>query len=323
MRKERVADLSRIADDANSIAARAARALVYGPDSPYGRPITGTETSVSEITRDEVAAQFERRYGPENATLLVVGDISEEEVLSRAGALLGDWQPGKTGPQAEPTVCEPQPSAATIYLADKPGAPQSVIRAGHLTVPRGHPDYYALTMLNYLFGGQPTARLFMNLRQDKGYSYGYYSSIDWLTGPSALFAGGSVETRVTMESVIETLGEFAGIRGERPVSEDEFQSARSGILQGFPGLFETNAQILQQLSNIAVFRLPDDYYSHFVGRMEAVTLDDTHRVAKERVDAEHLALLVVGDRDAVEPGLEKVGLPIVHVDYEGRLLDKG
>ena len=318
VRKERVADLTRIADDANAIAARAARALVYGPDSPYGRPITGTETSVSAITRDEVAAQFERRYGPENATLLVVGDISEEEVLSRVEALLGDWQPG-TGPQAQASVCEPQASAATIYLADKPGAPQSVIRAGHLTVSRSHPDYYALTMLNYLFGGQPTARLFMNLRQDKGYSYGYYSSIDWLTGPSALFAGGSVETGVTMESVIETLSEFAGIRGERPVSEEEFQSARNGILQGFPGLFETNAQILQQLSNIAVFRLPDDYYSHFVGKMEAVTLDDTHRVARERVDAEHLALLVVGDRDAVEPGLEKVGLPIVHVDYEGRL----
>ena len=143
VRKERVADLSRIADDATAIAARAARALVYGPDSPYGRPITGTETSVSAITRDEVAAQFERRYGPENATLLVVGDVSEEEVLSRVEALLGDWQPGKTGPQAQPTVREPQASAATIYLADKPGAPQSVIRAGHLTVSRSHPDYYA------------------------------------------------------------------------------------------------------------------------------------------------------------------------------------
>jgi predicted Zn-dependent peptidase len=175
-------------------------------------------------------------------------------------------------------------------------------------------------MLNYVFGGQPTARLFMNLRQDKGYSYGYYSSIDWLTGPSALFAGGSVETGVTKESVIETLSEFAGIRGDRPVSTEEFQAARDGILQGFPGLFETNGQILQQLSNIAVFGLPDDYYSHVVANMEGVTLSETHRVAKERVDDEHLAVLVVGDREAVEPGLAEVGLPIVHVDYEGRRL---
>ncbi len=323
VRKERVADLSRIADDATAIAGRAARALVYGPDSPYGRPITGTEASVSGITRGEVADRFDGRYGPENATLLVVGDVSEEEALSRADALLGDWQAG--GAETTPAIAMDGAAApaTAIYLADKPGAPQSVIRAGHLTAPRSDPDYYALTMLNYLFGGQPTARLFMNLRQDKGYSYGYYSSIDWLTGPSALFAGGSVETGVTTESVIETLGEFAGIRGERPVSAEEFQAARDGILQGFPGLFQTNGQVLQQLSNIAVFGLPDDYYSHFVANMEAVTLDDTRRVARERVDDERLAVLVVGDRDAVEPGLAKLGLPIVHVDYEGRRLDGG
>ena len=322
VRKERVADLSRISDYATAIAGRAARALVYGPDSAYGRPITGTEASVSEITHGEIVAQFERRYGPQNATLLVVGDVTEEEVLSRVGALLGDWQPGKAEPRSIASG-DSQATPATIYLADKPGAPQSVIRAGHMTVPRGDADYYALTMLNYVFGGQPTARLFMNWRQDKGYSYGYYSSIDWLTGPSALFAGGSVETGVTKESVIETLSEFAGIRGERPVSTEEFQAAKDGILQGFPGLFETNGQILQQLSNIAVFGLPDDYYSHVVANMEAVTLSETHRVARERVDDEHLAVLVVGDREAVEPGLAEVGLPIVHVDYEGRRLSGG
>ena len=323
VRKERVADLSRIADDATAIAGRASRALVYGPNSAYGRPITGTEASVSGITRDEVVTQFERHYGPRNATLLVVGDVSEEEVLSKAEAHLGDWHPGKVEAPPIPSEDGPARPATAIYLADKPGAPQSVIRAGHLTVPRGDPDYYALTMLNYVFGGQPTARLFMNLRQDKGYSYGYYSSIDWLTGPSALFAGGSVETGVTKESVIETLSEFAGIRGERPVSTEEFQAARDGILQGFPGLFETNGQILQQLSNIAVFGLPDDYYSHVAANMEAVTLSETHRVAGKRVDDEHLAVLVVGDRETVEPELGKMGLPIVHVDYEGRRLTGG
>ncbi len=321
VRKERVADLSRIADDASAIAARASRALVYGPDSPYGRPITGTEASVSVITRDDLVSQFERRYGPQNATLMVVGDVSEEDVLSRAEALLGDWQPGGAKPEPSPHEHNLPKAATAIYLADKPGAPQSVIRAAHSTIPRGAPDYYALTILNYVFGGQPTARLFMNLRQDKGYSYGYYSSIDWLTGPSALFAGGSVETGVTKESVIETLNEFAGIRGKRPVSAEEFQDARDGILQGFPGRFETHGQLLHQLSNVVVFGLPDDYYSHVAASMRAVTLSDVHRVARERIDDEHLAVLVVGDREAVEPGLGAVGLPIAHVDYEGRRLE--
>ena len=113
----------------------------------------------------------------------------------------------------------PGDSTTTIYLADKPGAPQSVVRSGYLTVPRHHPDYLALNLLNYILGGQFSARLNMNLRQDKGYSYGYMSSIEWLTGPSALTAGGSVQTEVTKESVAETVKEFEEIRSARPVTQ--------------------------------------------------------------------------------------------------------
>ena len=209
---------------------------------------------------------------------------------------------------------------ATIYLVDKPGAAQSVIRAGHTTVPRHHPDYYALSMLNYSFGGQATARLFMNLRQDKGYSYGYYSTIEWLTGQSALLAGGAVETAVTKEAVIETLNEFADIRGARPVTQEEFKASRDGMLRGFPAQFETQGQLLQLLSRLAIFRLPDDYYSHYVDNLKAVSLEDVHRVAAERIDDEHLTVLVVGDRDVVEPGLKEIGLPIVLADDYGRQL---
>ena len=123
VRKERVADLSRIADDATAIAGRASRALVYGPNSAYGRPITGTEASVSGITRDEVVTQFERHYGPRNATLLVVGDVSEEEVLSKAEAHLGDWHPGKVEAPPIPSEDGPaRPATAAIYLARQAGS---------------------------------------------------------------------------------------------------------------------------------------------------------------------------------------------------------
>ena len=187
-----------------------------------------------------------------------------------------------------------------------------------MTIDRHHDDYQTMNLVNYVFGAQPTARLFMNLRQDKGYSYGYYSSIEWLTGPSALFAGGSVETGVTKESVIETLKEFADIRGERPVTEEEFTSAKDGLFRGFPSQFETQGQILQQLSQVVIFGLPDDYMSTVIPRLEAITLEDVHRVSADRIDDSHLAVLVVGDREAVEPGLSELGLPIVAVDYDGR-----
>ena len=317
VRKERLTDLKRIADDPASIAQRAGRALVYGPETRYGHPLTGTERSVKAFTRKELASHFRARYGPEDATLIVVGDVARDDVLHKVQAHLGDWDRRDSQPLDEPQDGVRPSSPTAIYLADKPGAPQSVIRAGHLTISRHDPDYYPLTVVNYVFGGQPSARLFMNLRQDKGYSYGYYSSIDWMTGPSVLFAGGAVETAVTKEAVIETLKEFADIRGRRPVTREEFNAARDGILRGFPSQFETRHHLLHLLSRLAIFGLPDDYFSTFIANLETVTLEDVHRVAAERIDDEHLVILVVGDREAVEPGLKELGLPIFQVDYEG------
>ena len=320
VRSERLADLSRIGDDPVAIAHRAARALLYGPETSYGHPGIGTDASVQAFTREELATHYQSCYGPNNATLLVVGDVSRDSILSKAEAQLGDWATPASGPSKGAGGTESSPAPATIYLADKPGAPQSVIRAGHLTIARGDPDFYEMMLINYLFGGHPTARLFMNLRQDKGYSYGYYSSIDWLKGPSAIFAGGSVETSVTKESVVETLKEFAGIRGESPVTEDEYNDARDGLFRGFPSQFETQGQLLHQLGRQVVFGLQDDYYSRLLSRLDAVTLDRMHEVAAARIDDAHLSVLVVGDKKAIEPGLRDLGLPIVEVDSEGRAI---
>ena len=322
VRNERLTDLKRVADEPNLIAQRASRALLYGPESSYGHPLTGTEQAVSAVTREELAGLYADQYVPGSVTVIVVGDVSADEAVSSVEDAFGDWDGQRAMPDDGTASAEQAPSVpTTIYLADKPGAAQSVIRAGHLTVPHHDPDYYALSLLNYVFGGNPVSRLFMNLRQDKGYSYGYYSSIDWLTGPSAIFAGGAVETRVTKESVAETLKEFADIRAGRPVTRDEYDSARDGIFKSFPSQFETQAQVLQQFAGLVAFGLPDDYYSTYIAKLDAVTLEDVHRVGAKRIDDEHLAVLVVGDRQVVEPGLRELGLPVVDVDYEGRRLD--
>jgi zinc protease len=165
------------------------------------------------------------------------------------------------------------------------------------------------------------ARLNQNLRQDKGYSYGFHSAVDWATGPSTLSTWGSVQTAVTNESVFEVLKEFKDIRTDRPVDDEEFNDARGGLLKGFPGQFETQGQMVSQFGRLVMFGLPDDYYTGLTAHYEALTLDDLHRVATERVDFEHLTLLVVGDRSVVEPGLEELGDPIVHVNYEGAVVD--
>ena len=321
VRKESLTDLGRIADNPVIIASRASRALLYGQQTRYGHPATGTEQSVEAMTRDELASQYAGHYGPERATLIVAGEVPEADVMSMAEAHFGDWA-GKEGPAADGAQdAEAGPPAqTTIFLADKPGAAQSVIRAGHLTIPRHHPDYYAVNLMNYVFGGQFSARLNMNLRQDKGYSYGYTSSVDWSIGPSALVAGGAVQTAVTKEAVAETLKEIADIRGPRPVTRNEFNPAREGIIRSLPSQFETQSQTLLLLARIVVFDLPDDYFSSYVANLKAVSLDDVRRVATERLNDSHLKILVVGDREAVEPGLRELGLPLVPVDYEGREL---
>ena len=321
VRRERLTDLKRVGDDPVTIAQRAGRALVYGPDSRMGHPANGTEVSVEALTRQEVVDHYGAHYGPADATLIVVGDVRGSDVLARAEAHFGDWTQGSSQPTSrQQEDGEPAAAPTTIYLADKPGAAQSVIRAGHLTVPRHDPDFYALTQLNYVFGGQPTARLFMNLREDKGYSYGYYSSIDWASGPSMFHAGGAVQTAVTKESVVETLKEFADIKGARHVTDEEYNDARDGIFRGFPSWFETQGSLVHQISRLVTFGLPDDYFSTFISKLEAATLDDVHRAAERRIDDSHLVVLVVGDREAVEPGLRELGLPIMLIDYEGRPL---
>ena len=172
-----------------------------------------------------------------------------------------------------------------------------------------------------MFGGQPSARLFLNLREDKGYSYGYYSSIDWVTGPSMLMAGGAVQTEVTRESVVETLKEYADIKGARPVTKEEYDDARDGIFRGFPSMFETQGQLMQQLMRLVMFGLPDYYYSKYMEDLQVVTLEQLNRVAAKRVDDAGLTLLVVGDRAVVEPGLKEEGLRVAPIDYEGARLD--
>ncbi len=321
VRSERLTDLSRIADSAQAIAGRASQALIFGAGTRYGHPISGTEAAVKAFTRDDLANHHAANYAPEDATLILVGDISRDEAIKQAEVAFGGWQQSPSPVASAVADSESADSATTIYLADKPGAPQSVIRAGYLTIPRHHPDYLALNLLNYILGGQFSARLNMNLRQDKGYSYGYMSGIEWLTQSSALTAGGSVQTEVTKESVAETIKEFEEIRNSRPVSDEEFADAVGGILRGLPSQFETHGQVLNQLVRLIAFDLPDDYLTNYAAEVSKLTLSDIHRVADEHIKSAALKIIVAGDAATIEPALRELNIPIVRIDYEGAELD--
>ena len=319
VRDQRLTALSRLQDDATGLADRVTPILIYGRESAYGHPAFGTEAAVSAVSREDLAGRFREAFRPEEATMVVVGDVSAEEAARLVESHFGAWGGGApaAAPSPDPDGSGSGPTETTLFLLDKPGAVQSVIRVGRVAVPRHHPDYFPIVVLNHIFGSQFTSRLNMNLREDKGYSYGYRSSIDWHRGTSLLIAGGAVQTAVTRESVVETLREFEEIRDARPVSQEEFEAAKAGLLRQFPSLFETPSQVLDQLTRIVSFDLPDDYYRTFIASVEAVSLADVQRVAHDLLTTEDLTLVVVGDLAVVETGLRELGLPVRLVDHDG------
>ncbi len=351
VRRERITDLRRLRDDANAIADRVANGTLYGRDSAQGHPISGREDAIAETTRDELVAHHARAFTGSRPSFLLVGDISTEEAARQLEAAFSTWRAngasghdaaahgaqspaittnGRSGQQTpSPLMGEGSGGGAspqavtptTIYLVDKPGAAQSVISAGQLTAPRVNPDYLPLVVMNMAFGGQYTARLNMNLREEKGYTYGYRSRFDWRIAQSSFAAGGSVQTAVTKEALFETLKEFRDLVGDRPISAEEFEKAKLGLIRGYPPTFETTGQILGRLYELVHYGLPDDYFTRQVPDLESVTLADVHRAAVEYVDPNALAIVVVGDRAVIEPGLRELGLPIVHLDPEGLPLD--
>ncbi len=315
VRREHLTELRRGKDEPNAVAEQLMAGLVFQSSSGYGHPLSGTEKSIAALTQDDIVSQFSRDYTPANANLIVVGDVSIDEVAKRAEAVFGRW---KGGPSANGrSVVEPSDGTATIYLVDRPGAPQSVIRALNTTIPRLHPDYLGLTLMNYAFGGQFSARLNQNLRQEKGYSYGYQSHVQWFRSSSLMLAGGSVQTEVTKESVFETLKEYNEVRGSRPISEEELENAKASVLRSFPANFERPGAIMGQVLQMVQFGLPDDYLQTVRANVEAVTLDDVHRITQELVRPDQLKILVVGDRQLIETGLRQLDLPTVVLDADG------
>ena len=343
VRRERITDLRRARDEAGFVAETNFGALALGAESPYAHSNLGREATVAAALRDDLAARHRAALRPEGLCLLVAGDIGLDDALEAAAVYFGDWAPAADGGPGRAggggsgngvnggginrggdgnggNGSGGDGDGPRIYLIDKPGAAQSVIRAGMPLAARGHLDYMALAALNYAFGGQFSARLNRNLRQDKGYSYGYHSAIAWYNAPSLLSAGGSVQTAVTGPAVSETLREFGDISGGRPLTGEELEDARNGLRLGYPAGFERPAQVLGQLASLAQFNLPDDYFASFEERLAGVSLDDTRRVGAEYLGPSRLAVLVVGDRAQVEQPLRELGYGLTLLDAEGAVV---
>jgi zinc protease len=320
-RNSRLASLLQRRDNADAIATLAYNSVLYGRNHPYGRSIVGDELSVAAIRNEDVRRFYETYFRPNNAALVVVGDVRPDTLIPQLERAFVNW---KSADVPAVTVAAPSPrERATIYLVDKPGAAQSVINIGQIGVPRSTPDYFPLIVMNTLLGGQFTSRVNMNLREDKGYTYGARTSFDFRLGAGPFAANAGVQTAVTKESVAEFMKELRGIRGERPVTPAELEFSKQAIIRGFPRSFETPDQIASRVAAIVIYNLPDSYFNDYIQNVRAVTLADVTRVANKYLDPAKMAILVVGDRKVIEPTLRSlpgIGPSLVLVDNDGRLL---
>ena len=306
--------LRQLRDVPSATADRAFATAVYG-DHPYGHLAIGTMAALEHMTLDDVRDFHRRAYQPANAVLIVVGDLSHDQARVEAAASFATWAAEPSaGLVAAPGIDATGHAAHRLLLVDRPGAAQSELRIGHVAVSRRTPDYHALVVANLVLGGQFVSRLNMNLREHKGYTYGARSWFEFRLGPGPFQMSASVQTEVTAQAIGEAVGEMVSLRGARPITASELETARATLTKGYPRNFETADQIARSVAQLALYELPDEYFATFVPRIAALQLGTVQDAATRNLHPERLVTVIVGDADRVAPSLGVLDLgPAVRI----------
>ncbi len=303
-RASRLASLMQQKDSPQQIAQRVLVSALFGPKHPYGYVEIGTEASNKAMTREALEAFWKQNFVANNAALVVVGDIDEAEVKSLAAKALGSWQKGTP---AKPSLGLPETTPAKLVVVDKAGAPQSQVWVGTVGVSRKTADYAAVQVLNTGLGGQFSSRLNMNLREDKGYSYGAFSTFVTRKAAGPFFALAGVKTDVTGPAVGEMLKEV-GTMASKPLSTEEMTLSKDSLVRSLPADFETNQSTAGTFGAIYVYDLGLDYWSKYPAMIEGVTPAAVEAAATKYLQRDALHVVIVGDKATVMPQIDKLNL---------------
>ena len=310
LRGERLTSLLQIRDNASQLASAAFSRTLFGEQHRYGTGVMGTETTNKAFTQADLRQFYGLHYQPQNAHLLVVGDVTAANVGPKLERAFGAWKNGAA--IAKPTLpASPQPPSRQIYLLDKPGAAQSQIRIGAVGVARSTQDYFVLDVLNTMLGGSFTSRLNMNLREEHGYSYGAASGFSMRLAPGPFVAQAGVQTDKTVESLTEFFKELDGIRA--PAPDAEVSKAKNLEALSFPGSFETTSDMAGQLVDLVVYGLPESFFNDYVPRIQAVRPADIQRAATQYIVPNRMVVIVTGDLSKIEAPIKKADIAPVTV----------
>ena len=309
--------LSQQERNANAVGARVRSMLAFGPDHPYGRPVQGLPSTVQGIGRDDLVNFHDTYWKPGSSALILVGDITLAEATALATKNFGGWTGG-----AAPEVKVPPPApapAGKLYVVDRQDAAQTYVSQFVPAPPRSTPDYYALLLADAAYGGGGFGtRLNLNLREDKGYSYGVFSTLALYHDGGVWYSAGGVQTNKTKESVVEFDKELKGMTA-RPMAEKEFSDSRARKTRGYAQQFETLARIGDQVADLWVDGLPMTELQRVYDETAKATLPATQAAAQKWAVPAKASFVLVGDYSKIGPGLKEISLgEVVRLDTEGK-----
>lgn len=289
---------------------------LYGTH-PYGIA-SPTAADIEKLSREKLTAFHARMFTPNNATLIVVGDVSRDALLKEIKDAFGGWQKGEFTAGKFPVP--PVRAATTITVVDRPGSIQSNIVLANLAINRNDPDYFPVLVMNQVLGAGASSRLFMNLREAKGYTYGAYSRFDTKRLAGNFETNAEVRTPVTGDSLKEFFYELNRIRAEK-VTEKELKDAKSYLAGVFPSRAETQEGLTNLLVAQQLYDLPNDYLQTYRDKVNAVTIEEVERVAKKYISPDKIAIVIVGDADEILPQIKPYSQKIEVLDTEGKAVD--
>jgi len=317
VRKEREAALVQEKDDPFSVATRVMRNALYGPHNPYGYPDIGTSDSLKAISREDLVKFWQEHYFPNDAAMIVAGNISLTTLKPLLEKAFGAWKPGQAAAAAAE---KPESSDARLILVDRPGAPQTAVECYELGAARSTPDYPQLEVVNTELGGLFSSRINMNLREAHGYTYGAGSTFAYHRQPGPFLAYSAIRTDVTAPAVTEIFNELRRMR-DTQMTADEMKLSKDSITRSMPGRFEHGGDAVGTFAELFIYDLPLDYFSKFPDAVDAVNPEQAQATAQKYIHPEKIAVVAVGDRSKIEDGMKKLNLGKVEIrDPEGKLV---
>jgi zinc protease len=272
--------------------------------------VSATPESLDSLTPAMLADWHDKRYAPQNTILAISGDVHAATLIPKLRQWLAEWQRSKASVSLPPSP--PPATKGKVYLVDRPGSVQTTLLMGNLAIERGDPDYPALVVMNEVLGAGSASRLFLNLREEKGYTYGVYSNLIARKYAGPWTAGGDLRTEVTDGAMTEFLRELNRIRDEK-VPEDELDAARRSVVARFALSLESPAQLIGYAITRKTYNFPADYWDKYPAQIAAIKAEDVQRVAKKYINPATMQVVAVGDASKIKTVLEKYG-PVEMVD---------